>query len=169
MPVMSYDEFWAFYEKYKKFPDVTWAVNKTFKTESAKRTRYRQYTTRYSRRLDKASEKSKAHKETVDIDVTFRKTILARDKGCQLKKILSITEMHELLENAHGFDKALDVAHIESRAAAPEKKYDPNNVILLNHYSHLNLDQGKHPLNGKAISAEEKQSWWSRILGGRNV
>ena len=59
----------------------------------------------------------------------------------------------------------LDPAHIEPVGVHPEYCYLDDNVVMLNHYSHSNLDNMRSPLDGKPISRETRDNWWKRIAG----
>jgi hypothetical protein len=43
--------------------------------------------------------------------------------------------------------------------------YLPENVVLLNRYSHDALDNCQHPITGVHISKEERDGWWKKIVG----
>ena len=43
--------------------------------------------------------------------------------------------------------------------------YNDKNVVLLNRYSHHNLDECCHPITGLPITKEEVDEWWKKILG----
>ena len=90
-----------------------------------------------------------------------------RDRNtCRLIRIVSIKEMMILKKNSPSHMlKILDPAHILPVGSHPDYCYLTNNVVLLNHYSHSNLDNMKSPLDGKPISREERDSWWKRIAG----
>ena len=60
----------------------------------------------------------------------------------------------------------LDHAHIFPVSLYPEIMYDPDNVVLLNRYSHHNLDDCKHPVTGEQIEKEEWDLYWKKIIGG---
>ena len=93
--------------------------------------------------------------------------IRKRDKNtCRLIRIVSIKEMMILKKNAPSHMlKMLDPAHILPVGSHPDYCYLTNNVVLLNHYSHSNLDNMKSPLDGKSITREERDNWWKRIAG----
>jgi hypothetical protein len=44
--------------------------------------------------------------------------------------------------------------------------YDANNIVLLNRWSHSNLDNMKNPISGHSINKEQHRLWWERILKG---
>lgn len=95
-----------------------------------------------------------------------KRTVQERDRTCRLCRILSIPEFLALRKNAGSYLQILDAAHYRAVSERPELTYDPNNLVLLNRYSHSLLDDYKDPITGKAISAEEHAEWWTRILQG---
>ena len=82
---------------------------------------------------------------------------------CRLIKILSIQEYNDLKNNSNRFYKQLGTAHIFGKSSYPQYKYDIDNLIFLNWYSHFNLDNFKSPINGTIIFKEEHENWWRRI------
>ena len=40
-----------------------------------------------------------------------------------------------------------------------------DNIILLNRFSHENLDSCKDPITGERISPQERDDWWRRLIG----
>jgi len=161
---MTEKEFWAYHEKNPgQFPDVSYTVNKNYISAASKRKRYFQYVSRMQDKEEQIQLKM-AEKED-DQAVSFREQALKMYRyRCQLMQTLSTDEIHMLRDNAGGFMSVIDVAHIQSRGSTPEKKWDLDNVVLLNRYSHSMLDQGKHPLKGTPISPAEKAEWWKRIV-----
>ncbi len=164
MKIMTEKEFWAYHENNPgRFPDVAYAVNKAYRSASARRKRYFQYVSRMEEKENQLQLKMAEKPD--EQAVSFREAVLKRDGNrCQLCKSLNTEEMRTLMSNAGILWKVLDVAHIKSRGSSPDKKWDLNNVVLLNRYSHSMLDQGKHPLRGTSISPAEKAEWWKRII-----
>jgi len=98
---------------------------------------------------------------------SLKENVTKRDKEyCRLVKILSVQEAYLLIEKAGSQLKILDPAHYRARSERPDLKYVPENVVLLNRFSHGNLDDCKHPITGKNISRQERNDWWIRILKG---
>ncbi len=82
----------------------------------------------------------------------------------RLIRILTVREVALLKRSAPPFLLIqLDPAHIYPVSTHPKLVYDDDNVVLLNRWSHTNLDCMKCPLTGKPISCEERQKWWERI------
>ena len=84
---------------------------------------------------------------------------------CRLMRLLSNEERMYIHYSSFGIDKKLDVAHVISRAQSPTLKYDIENMVLLNRYSHTNLDRYRDPVLGVPISQETVEKWWCFIVG----
>lgn len=95
-----------------------------------------------------------------------KQRVIARDKYDRILKILSPAEIYLLKHNASGLLNILDVAHYLSVSSRPDLVYKSYNAILLNRYSHSNLDNCRSPVTGDNISANEVYLWWGRILKG---
>jgi hypothetical protein len=59
----------------------------------------------------------------------------------------------------------IDRAHVFGKGANPSLKYDVDDIIWLNRYSHNNLDQFRHPVTGEQITAEEVEQHWRFLVG----
>lgn len=95
-----------------------------------------------------------------------RNTVFKRDGNiCRLVRILSAKDYLILQRNAKHLLTVLDPAHVIARSRAPNLVYDPNNVVLLNRYSHEMLDSCCNPIDGKRITLQEREEWWMRIVG----
>jgi len=97
----------------------------------------------------------------------LKEKIKARDKHQdRLLRVLTVKEALLLKRKAPRIQlEKLDNCHIFPVSIYPDLMYDPNNVILMNRYSHGNLDNMKHPVTGDPITYEERQEWWSRVAG----
>ena len=96
-----------------------------------------------------------------------KKQVHLRDKDvCRLMKVLTLVEFATLTKNAHQLVNILDPAHYLAVSYAPSEVYNVNNICLLNRYSHEHIDNCRSPINGKPITVEERQVWWTRILEG---
>ena len=122
------------------------------------------------RSRDQVLEHAEAKKENLDEDEGTRRACRKRDgMRCRLvAKILSSTGggfLHQNLKDKAGpLYIQLDVAHVFGKGSHPWMRHDLDNVVLLNRYSHNMLDQGKHPIYGTMINAEEREMWWIWIL-----
>lgn len=90
-----------------------------------------------------------------------------RDGGkCRLMVVLKTWEFAELKKNApRGLLHTIDPAHVISASAAPSLVYDVDNVVMLNRYSHQNLDYNRCPVTGRALTKNQVHQWWARIVG----
>jgi hypothetical protein len=80
--------------------------------------------------------------------------------NCRLCMILTPGEMSLLGSKSK---QHRDRAHVFPRSLYPSLIYNPNNIVKLNHYSHINLDNCLCPLTGNNISRNERDWWWVRI------
>lgn len=97
----------------------------------------------------------------------LKKDVFKRDRGvCRLCRILTAQEMTLLQWNAGSRIKIIDPAHVLGVGPHPEVKYELQNVVSLNRYSHDMLDTFKDPITGKRIDKETHTMWWKRIIGG---
>lgn len=89
-----------------------------------------------------------------------------RDKNrCRLIRILSIQEVAILKKRAGSQLDKLDSAHVFPVSVYPHMCYIIDNVVLMNRFSHENLDNCRSPVTGEVLSREEVSDWWRRIVG----
>lgn len=98
-----------------------------------------------------------------------KEEVRARDKNQdRLLRVLTVKEALLLQKRAPRIQlEKLDAAHIWPVSIYPDLMYDKNNVVLLNRYSHENLDNMRDPITGDSITYEERQAWWERIANGQ--
>ena len=96
-----------------------------------------------------------------------KKRIKSRDNNKdRLLRVLTVKEALILQKNASKAQlNKLDAAHIYPVSTHPGLVYEDCNIVLLNRYSHENLDNCRCPLTGNFISMEERNKWWERICG----
>lgn len=103
-------------------------------------------------------------------DAEWKKTkriVSKRDKGvCRLMMVVSAGEGLLLKRNSQGMLSVLDPAHYLPVSIRPDLCYDPDNIVLLNRYSHNMLDYSRNPITGGFIDSSETKAWWKRILQG---
>lgn len=88
------------------------------------------------------------------------------DYSCQLCAQLSLEEYDALVAQVGlGVVHNIDPAHVFGKGSHPHIKYDVDNLVTLNRWSHSCLDSQKHPITGKMIAADEKRAWWILIIG----
>ena len=89
-----------------------------------------------------------------------------RDKVCRLFRVLTIGEMAQLKKLAPRQQlNTFDPAHVIPASVNGTMVYEPKNIVLLNRYSHENLDLNRDPITGKRLTQNQKHQWWSRIVG----
>jgi len=171
---MSFEEFVAFYDKHERMPQQ---MNKPRKSLSIRQLEkgYQKYINALYKKEDRERrifQKSIIKKtDTKDEKwVNIRNKVFTRDgNSCRLIEVLNPVEIEELHKRAGKyFLSILDPAHIFSRGAYSKLYYDPDNIVVLNRYSHSLLDNAKHPIFGNPISKDEREMWWIRILGKRH-
>ena len=92
-------------------------------------------------------------------------TVEERDRSDRILKVLTVSEMYELRRNAKQLLQVLDPAHVIPVSKAGWMCYDEDNVILLNRFSHENLDLNRCPITGRNITQNRVHRWWARIVG----
>jgi flagella basal body P-ring formation protein FlgA len=170
--MLSFEEFKNFYQEKKRLPEIIIYNKEKLLNEEQLKGKYKKYCkiiTNKEIKLKKDFEKYKL-KSIIKIDNRWnnlKKELIKRDNNkCRLIDILSDKEYQELKENdLCKFRKILDMAHIISRSNNIKLKYNIDNVILLNRYSHSCLDKFCNPINGKQITKDEYETWWIRIIG----
>ena len=122
-------------------------------------TKYQNYKKKEAKKLSKTFEVDKLWEEV-------RYKAFVRDRYiCRLTSKLAEVDKSLLKENAKGLYKKLDPAHVFSRGAFPHMKYEVDNLVILNRWSHSCLDSGKDPIFGKPLEKEEIDKWWEFIVG----
>ena len=95
-----------------------------------------------------------------------KKEVRSRDKTDRLLKVVTAKEYLKLKKiAAPALLQRLDAAHVFSVSSHPQMCYDVDNIILLNRFSHENLDSCKDPITGERISPQERDDWWRRLIG----
>ena len=160
----TYEQFVEFYEKSGLLDMGTWAKKPTKPLNPRQiETAYKQYL----HKVDMQNKKERLRKEAEPSkDSVVSKQIRERDgNACRLLRVLTFSEYEEWKMNHGGQDKIIDAAHVFGKNSHPWMRYDLDNVVCLNRFSHISLDTHRSPLNGKMISVEEHEYWWKRIVG----
>lgn len=170
---MEFEEFKAYYEKHGKCPNDIQERSQSL-NETQLRSRYK----KYLKSQNKAKEARKRHiKKAVSKKIgqdeqwieTREEAFNLYGSECLLIKKLRNLGLHEYVreirKNSSGLHKTIDPAHVFPRGAFPQLKYDSENVVPLNRYSHSCLDQMRNPINGNQITKEEQIGWWKFIIG----
>lgn len=115
----------------------------------------------------KNKEKLSEERDYEQKDSRLRAECARRDKNrCRLRSLLSPQDALALSEAAGPLAFSLDMAHVFGKGSHSWMRYDLDNVVLLNRYSHAMLDTGRHPITGKPISLQERENWWRYIVDG---
>lgn len=157
MIILTEKEYLEFYEKYGRCIDEHFPRKNPY-THKAVLTRYK----KYRRKLE---NKSKEEPKTDSRWNTVRRNVQLRDGSCRLISRLSKSQIIVIKSRSGGLHSINDPAHVFGKGPYPHMKYDEDNVILLNRYSHSMLDSGKDPIYGKIISKQEQEDWWRFIVG----
>jgi hypothetical protein len=164
MKALSLEDFTEHYRKHGSCPGDFFKRKKVL-NERQIRTKYETYLRKETRQYEKHAEDAQAE----DKDERTRNFCRRRDKTCQLRALIVRNEKKEaayaLAFNAGGFMFQLDVAHVFGKGAHPWMRHEPDNVVLLNRYSHTMLDTLHSPIDGRAISKAEQKAWWIAIIG----
>lgn len=161
--IQTFKEFIDYYEKTGRIPnDFSYRKNKLNETQL--KSKYE----KYLKKLNKEQEKREENKYTIDERWEELKAQLDLEH-CQLIKKLQSEDRFEALKelkfNASWLIKTIDPAHIFPRSGYPELKYDVDNVVPLNRYSHSCIDTMRDPINGNMIDKETQQLFWKYIVG----
>lgn len=173
--MITYNKFIEFYYTYGRCLN---SINRPRKklNDIQLKSKYDKYIQSEENNLDKAVKNYKKminkEKELI-IDITWENLKIAvktRDENvCRILKIV-FSEDYTILYRRNGsLIKTLEVAHVLPRGAYPELKYEIDNLVLLNKYSHQMLDLYKDPINGKDINRNHQLDWWCRILGKKQL
>ena len=95
-----------------------------------------------------------------------KEVVRKRDRLDRLQKVLTPAEYSLVRRNAGPLIHTLDPAHSLPASKYPELIYKSYNIVLLNRWSHSQLDACRDPITGENISSEERDAWWIRILKG---
>lgn len=157
--MLSREEYKEFYHNRGRCPDS--------KVVTKNKLNDRQLDSRYDKYVEKQKKLREKNKFRLDEEWIELKSHLVQE--CALIRALRnagrITDIHEVYRNGKFLVKTLDGAHVISRQKAPFMKYDPDNVVMMNRYSHSMLDFLKNPIDGTPITQEEQDEWWKFILG----
>lgn len=174
---MSYEEFFSFYENNGKLPnDVSTRKNQL--NERQIKSRYEKYikseekkSLRQERLLSNKKDRIKEKIENNSfIDEKWENVKSQIDLSeCMLVEKLQtdnfLNDLIILFEKSKKFIEIIDPAHVFGKGSYPHMKYDLDNIVPLNRYSHSCLDQNRHPITGDHIEKEEVKKWWKYIVG----
>lgn len=157
--MLSRDEYKEFYRNKGRCPDSNVSVKHKLNEK--------QLDSRYDKYVEKQKKLREKNKFKIDEEWIALKSQLVQE--CALIRALrnagQIMTIREIYKNGKFLVKQLDGAHIISRQKAPFMKYDIDNVVMLNRYSHSMLDFMKNPIDGTPITKKEQDEWWKFIVG----
>ena len=157
--MLSREEYKEFYKNRGRCPDSKTAVKQKLNSK--------QLDSRYDKYVEKQKRIREKSHFRLDEEWIALKSQLVQE--CALIRALRnanrITDINAIYRNGTFLVRNLDGAHVISRQKAPFMKYDPDNVVMLNRYSHSMLDFMKSPIDGTPITKEEQEGWWKFILG----
>lgn len=174
MKIYSYKEFLEYYQKYGKTPNQM-SASKNSLNERQVKSLYRKYLKQIKKREEKIKNKWEENKnKEIDLEdlkdekwEEVKRKVFKRDGyKCQLQKILTIKELMDFkLSAPSDLQMLLDPCHIFGKGSFPHLKYDEDNIVVMNRYSHSCIDQHRSPINGTSITKEEREEWWIKIVG----
>lgn len=157
----SYEEFKEVSLRYNRCPNDMTASNKHF-TDKQIEKRYKCYLKAEEK---KSQPKTKSVKKEENWQLV-RRGVLKRDfYSCRFFVKLTDDEKDLVKLNSYGQYKQIDCAHVFNKQSYPWMKYNSDNVVLLNRYSHGMLDTNKNPITGQYITNDEVKEWWKFIVG----
>lgn len=111
-----------------------------------------------------------ARKKTHEYDKRWKALRESRDTSfctllVKLQQEKRFSDIMYIKDVGGGFHKTIDLAHVIARSESPDMKYDNDNIIPLNRYSHRNLDTYRDPIYGTPITSGEVEKWWRYLVG----
>lgn len=154
------DEFLAFYKKNGYCLGAFSREKKSWNDRELK-AKYEKYIRSMEKAEDRQAQKKEMERPIPDPPGPMRCALIAK-----LQSDPDMRDAEYQLSAAGSFLlHQIDRAHVFGRGSNPHMKYDVDNVVWLNRWSHNNLDQSKDPITGKTISAEKVEQWWRYIVG----
>ncbi|MGL5913596.1 MAG: hypothetical protein ACRCZB_05470 [Bacteroidales bacterium] len=166
----NYDEFIHQYKKYGTIDAVS-TVKRPNRplNERQLETYYNEYCRKFEQKKLKQKTPVKNKKPTMkepSMDSILSKKIRLRDSNkCRLLSVITFTELIAWKKNNGGLGSTIDSAHVLPKSAYPHLRFNEDNLVCLNRYSHSMLDTQHCPLTGALITIEEHENWWKRIVG----
>ena len=180
--MLSKKEFIQYYKEHKRLPlpMSNWSRTKPF-TETQLNTKYKDYL----RKLDKQKEKQLKDKEKLKVKKPKFKQRIEKDRylkevtdACKLCHQINDKSVFQRFYNSLTLKEQIklkpmlvgtlgskwDAAHIISRRNH-KLSCSQDNLVLLPHLFHLNLDGHLNPITGKNMTKKEYENMWIRIVG----
>lgn len=159
MMLLSEEEYFDYYYEHGKCIDDLFN-NKAKFNEKQLKTRYKKYVIKSQAKEEKNKIKRDEKWDELKVNIP--------NKCALISKLVSdkrYSEAQMIREKGTFLVDTIDGAHVISRQKAPFMKYDIDNVVPLNRYSHSMLDFLKNPIYGTPISVEDQEQWWIYIIG----
>lgn len=158
--MISFEKFKEYYVKYNRLPFGIYTSPKGL-NDRQMLTKYERYVKSENRKEEKRESKGR------DAEWESVRKLMFETKGreCWFIKILSIDQIEILRKKAGTLIRIIDPAHIFPKDTYPQLKYDIDNIVPINRYSHHCLDFLLHPVTGRAISKKQKNMFWVDIVG----
>ena len=175
MFIESFDEYKAYYEKYKKLPLPQMTYSDKPLNERQLLTKYKDY----QRKIDNNKEKLKNNKEIINTPKVSEYTKRQMKAKQQARNIdpkheiynaflekLSIEQRTYLKKNCWGVFATFDPAHIFSCGEYPFISDNVDNIVMIPRFLHTHIDQYLDPFNeGEKLTEEEHTELWKLIVG----
>lgn len=134
-------------------------------------TKYKRYcASEEKRRIREQRYAENSRKKTHTYDKRWKSLRESKDTSyctllIKLQQEKRFSDIMYIRNNGGGFHDTFDLAHVIARSESPAMKYDTDNIIPLNRYSHRNLDTYRDPIYGQPITSEEVEHWWRYLVG----
>lgn len=171
--MLSYEDFLNFYRRSGRCVNDFYP-RKNPLNEKQLQSKYDKYVKSENKRVEALKRHlANAKEKEVSVDESYSKIReeVLKEKGNEcsllvlLKYLKKYNDIQLLKNNSNGLHKQIDVAHVFSRGSYPHLKYDKDNLVPLNRFSHSMLDQFRDPITGAQIDKYEHEIWWKIILG----
>jgi hypothetical protein len=174
--MMSYEEYKDYYFDHKgTLYGESFSSRKNSLNEKQLLQKYKNYTRReensqkkFKNNLEK--EYNKPNKDRIDYKWEELKSKLDFKKCTLVAFLEEMKDTDSLLKlraNGSFLLKTIDPAHVFPKGGYPELKYDIENVIPLNRFSHSMLDQGRDPITGDRIPKKITDLYWRALIGDK--
>lgn len=154
---MTFEEFVEFYNEKGFLPNDVNRNRTNVLNEKQLKTRYTKY--KKSREFKEIKIDEEWENVKSELNLTY----------CHLLKKLKEDNLFDeinILKNKGSFLlNIIDAAHIFPKSGYPYLKYDIENIVPLNRFSHSCLDSMRDPITGEQISKEQHTYYWMYIAG----
>lgn len=161
--ILSKEEFFDYYYENKKLPQplINWGNKKLF-TEMQLNTKYKEY-------LKKIQPKEYIIKDSAQQTINACDICHKNNDKSLFYKFLDMCSFEEqkiLKSKMKGYlGEKWDAAHIISRSESKKLSSNIENLVLLPHLIHLDIDNYINPKTNKRMTKEEHDDLWISIVG----